>query len=156
MSEVLEKLPDGWRVIGTVGTAPLGTVWACNGKSRFAPGYESALVREDADGIPKRAPRQDDETDGGLRLEIRDAQGEKERMQQGDESALLREGEEGKRVAWSDSPDGRYKMQQLARHGMVTRILSDIAFDVQVCKLEGWDVYEYPTMICEAVAGWSL
>lgn len=40
----LYKLPAGWRYLKGATTAPRGWAWACNGKSRFAPGYEHALV----------------------------------------------------------------------------------------------------------------
>ena len=42
----LDALPEGWRVNRKATTAPKGWVWADNGKSRFAPGFEHALVRD--------------------------------------------------------------------------------------------------------------
>ena len=45
MVRVLDALPEGWRYIEGALTAPTGFRWACNGKSRFSPGYRHALVR---------------------------------------------------------------------------------------------------------------
>lgn len=42
----LEELPRGWRYIKGAITAPTGWRWAYNGRSRFAPGYRQALIRE--------------------------------------------------------------------------------------------------------------
>lgn len=46
MCRVLDALPEGWRYIEGALTAPTGFRWACNGKSRFSPGYRHALVME--------------------------------------------------------------------------------------------------------------
>ena len=41
----LDEMPEGWRRIK--GCQSLnGWFWACNGRSRFALGYEHALIRE--------------------------------------------------------------------------------------------------------------
>lgn len=41
----LDKLPEGWKWTEGALTAPLGYKWASNGKSRFKPGFEHALIR---------------------------------------------------------------------------------------------------------------
>ena len=41
----LENLPEGWRRNEKAMTAPRGWYWADNGKSRFKPGFEHALVK---------------------------------------------------------------------------------------------------------------
>lgn len=41
----LENLPEGWRRNEKAMTAPRGWYWADNGKSRFKPGFEQALVK---------------------------------------------------------------------------------------------------------------
>ena len=41
----------------------------------------------------------------------------------------------------------RRALQELARHQMIRRLLSDIATDMNVCKLEHWDIYEFPRML---------
>ena len=37
----------------------------------------------------------------------------------------------------------RKRVQTLAREQMKLKLLQDIKFDVQVCKIEGWDYKEY-------------
>lgn len=37
----------------------------------------------------------------------------------------------------------RKALQNLARHQMKRRLLADIAVDLQVCKLEGWNYKEF-------------
>lgn len=39
--------------------------------------------------------------------------------------------------------DERLKLNQLAREQLKFRILNDIRFDIEVCKLEGWDYKNY-------------
>ena len=39
----------------------------------------------------------------------------------------------------------------LARHQAIARLLADIAADMQICRIEGWDVWEYPRMIRDAL-----
>lgn len=39
--------------------------------------------------------------------------------------------------------DTSYALQRLAREQMILRLLGDILFDLQVCKLEHWDCHEY-------------
>lgn len=36
-----------------------------------------------------------------------------------------------------------YAMQRLAREEMKLKLLADIAMDVQICQLEGWDYKSY-------------
>lgn len=45
--EVLETLPNGWRVDRDATTAPRGYVWINNNKSRFGGERKSALIREE-------------------------------------------------------------------------------------------------------------
>ena len=45
-----------------------------------------------------------------------------------------------------------YALQQLARHQLICKMLADIATDMQICELEGWDIMEYPKQINENVA----
>lgn len=47
--------------------------------------------------------------------------------------------QEEKECAW--------KMQCLAREQTITRLLNDIVFDFQVCKIEGYDSKEYVTRL---------
>lgn len=41
------------------------------------------------------------------------------------------------------TPQERYALQRAAREQMKHRILADIAADLTVCKMEGWDHTEY-------------
>ena len=38
-------------------------------------------------------------------------------------------------------------LQDLARHQMIHRLLSDIAMDMKICEVEGWDKLEYINML---------
>lgn len=51
-----------------------------------------------------------------------------------------------KGVRFTEDVDPRL-IQTLARHEMTARLLADIAADMTVCRLEGWDVFEYPRMV---------
>ena len=39
--------------------------------------------------------------------------------------------------------DERYVLQQVCRHQTIVKLLADIAADITVCELEGWDKMEY-------------
>ena len=41
------------------------------------------------------------------------------------------------------TPQERYTLQRAAREQMKCRLLADIAVDLTICKLEGWDYTEY-------------
>jgi len=43
--EVLDKMPDGWKVCKGATTAPYGYVWINNGKSLFTGEYNHALLK---------------------------------------------------------------------------------------------------------------
>ena len=38
-------------------------------------------------------------------------------------------------------------LQDLARHQMIHRLLADIALDMKICEVEGWDKLEYINML---------
>ena len=38
-------------------------------------------------------------------------------------------------------------LNNLAREQLILKILADVNFDMNVCRLEGWDVMELPTRI---------
>ena len=50
-----------------------------------------------------------------------------------------------------DTKETRKKMQMLARHVAITKLLQDISTDMQICDIEGWDKTEYLRMIQEAL-----
>lgn len=46
-TEVLDHVPEGWKVVGGCTNAPAGYRFINNNKSRFGGGYKHALVPED-------------------------------------------------------------------------------------------------------------
>lgn len=42
-----------------------------------------------------------------------------------------------------DTPGVSRALNDLARHQAMHRILSDIAMDMMVCRIEGWDARDY-------------
>ena len=47
--------------------------------------------------------------------------------------------------------DSRRALQVLARQQLIRRLLADILFDINVCRLEGWDWREFPLEIIKVV-----
>ena len=45
--------------------------------------------------------------------------------------------------------ENRRNLQSLARHQFLAHMLSDIATDMMICKMEGWDPYEFPRIIAD-------
>jgi hypothetical protein len=41
----------------------------------------------------------------------------------------------------------RKAIQLCARHEMLLKLLADINWDMEICKLEGWDAMEYVRML---------
>ncbi|MBQ9283863.1 MAG: hypothetical protein IJ216_06330 [Acidaminococcaceae bacterium] len=48
-------------------------------------------------------------------------------------------------------PDTPRKLQELARHEMITRLYMDILADMAVCDIEGWDRMEYIRQLQECL-----
>lgn len=42
-------------------------------------------------------------------------------------------------------------VQDLARHQMIEKLLADILQDMIICRLEGWDIWEYPRLLRDAI-----
>lgn len=42
-------------------------------------------------------------------------------------------------------------VQDLARHHMIEKLLADILQDMTICRLEGWDIWEYPRLLRDAI-----
>lgn len=49
----------------------------------------------------------------------------------------------GRAVIFDDNQEIRLRLNTLAREQMKERLLQDILFDMEVCRLEGWDVKSY-------------
>ena len=60
------------------------------------------------------------------------------------------------RVALTDwmaaDKKNRYLIQQMARKQFVNKVYAELLIDMEICKMEGWDIFEYPRMIRDAVA----
>lgn len=54
-------------------------------------------------------------------------------------------------VILDEHPDTPKKMQELARHQMISRLYADILTDMQICEVEGWDKMEYIRMLQELI-----
>lgn len=50
-----------------------------------------------------------------------------------------------------DTPETRKAFNELARHMMILKLLTDIRADLAICELEGWDKTEYINMILEQI-----
>jgi hypothetical protein len=57
--EILEKMPDGWKVDKTVGSPLFGHVFITNGKS-VINGQKRALLKVEKTQTPKSTPSQGD------------------------------------------------------------------------------------------------
>ena len=52
---------------------------------------------------------------------------------------------------WSRKPEKT--LNDLARHRMIHRLLSDIRIDLEVCEIEGWDKMEYIKTLQKEIGG---
>lgn len=43
-------------------------------------------------------------------------------------------------------------LQQLAREQMKQRLMQDILFDIEVCRIENWDYFDYLRQLHELIA----
>lgn len=48
---------------------------------------------------------------------------------------------------WTFDNDTARDFNRLAREQMKEKILADVLMDMEICKLEGWDVTEFPLEI---------
>ena len=59
------------------------------------------------------------------------------------------------RVAFEDWMNAdvanRKKIQDAARHQFINKMYAELLGDMEICKLEGWDVLEYPRMLRDAI-----
>lgn len=59
------------------------------------------------------------------------------------------------RIAFNDwmSADAanRKKIQDACRHAFVMKMYAELLTDMEICKLEGWDVLEFPRMLKQAL-----
>lgn len=56
-------------------------------------------------------------------------------------------------TSWMDSSkENRKKIQDGARHAFIRKMYAELLTDYTVCQLEGWDMFEFPRMLREALA----
>ena len=59
------------------------------------------------------------------------------------------------RIAFNDwmsaDEENRKKIQDACRHAFINKIYAELLMDMEICKLEKWDVLEFPRMIKQAL-----
>ena len=59
------------------------------------------------------------------------------------------------RIAFNDwmsaYEENRKKIQDACRHAFVKKMYAELLTDMEICKLEGWDVLEFPRMLKQAI-----
>lgn len=59
------------------------------------------------------------------------------------------------RIAFNDwmsaDEENRKKIQDACRHAFVKKMYAELLTDMEICKLEGWDVFEFPRMLKQAL-----
>ena len=121
---VFDEIPAGWGVIKGTLTAPCGYEFINNRKSRFSHEYQQGLVKCVSE--PQKAPEE-------IVLSSSSDKSASSSIFTPDET------EKGFGGCFSDEPELPGKLNQLAREETKLRLLRDIAADIVVCKMEGWD-----------------
>ena len=61
------------------------------------------------------------------------------------------------RIAFNDwmsaDEENRKKIQDACRHAFVKKMYAELLTDMEICKLEGWDILEFPRMLKQALQG---
>ena len=59
------------------------------------------------------------------------------------------------RIAFNDwmsaDEENRKKIQDACRHAFVNKMYAELLTDMEICKLEGWDILEFPRMLRQAL-----
>ena len=124
--QYFDKIPLGWMLIKGATTAPVGYEWISNGKSRFSMDYRIALVKE-AHAKEKTTKTPTPSTN----------------ILQKNTAAEEKQQEKQSGFQFSDEPGISEQLNRLAREEMKLMLLRDIARDMTVCKIEGWDYKGY-------------
>ena len=45
----------------------------------------------------------------------------------------------------------RKKITDMARHQFINKMYAELLGDMKICQLEGWDIFEYPRMLRDAI-----
>lgn len=60
------------------------------------------------------------------------------------------------RVSFSDwmgsDEKNRYQVQMACRHNFINKMYAEMLTDMEICKMEGWDILAFPRMLRDAVA----
>ena len=51
----------------------------------------------------------------------------------------------------SSSAENRKKIQDACRHAFIKKMYAELLVDMEICKLEGWDVLEFPRMLKQSL-----
>ena len=51
----------------------------------------------------------------------------------------------------SADEENRKKIQDACRHAFVKKMYAELLTDMEICKLEGWDILEFPRMLKQAL-----
>ena len=51
----------------------------------------------------------------------------------------------------SADEENRKKIQDACRHAFIEKMYAELLTDMEICKLEGWDVLEFPRMLKQAL-----
>ena len=51
----------------------------------------------------------------------------------------------------SADESNRKKIQDMARHQFINKMYAELIGDMKICQLEGWDIFEYPRMLRDAI-----
>jgi len=116
--ELLEEIPDGWKIDKTAGTPLNGYVFITNGKS-VLNGQERALLK-----VNKNIAIQD------FKTKNMDINLEKNIKKNSPKDKII-----DKKTAKTANELARKKFQE--------KLLQDIRVDLMVCEIEGWNKSEY-------------
>ena len=114
--DILEKLPDGWKIDKTVGTPLCGHEFITNGKS-VLNGQKRALLK-----VKKNLKNVSTEKNIDIVEKVEKKTNSKNKI--------------------IDKTTAN-AANQLARKKFEEKLLQDIRFDLMVCEIEGWDKLEY-------------
>ncbi len=120
---VFDSIPEGWVIDRNAGSPLHGHVFITNGKNILSGQQIRALAPD-----PKKAYRQEPEKPF---LEVL-----KEVMHP-------KQNQEKEKPSRQIDQECRRVLNDLARKKVQEQLLQDILFDMNVCKLEGWDHREY-------------
>lgn len=59
------------------------------------------------------------------------------------------------RIAFNDwmsaDEENRKQLQYMCRHDFINKMYAELLTDMEICKLEGWDILEFPRMLKQAL-----